>query len=225
MVWDILLSPHWSARTPLALLVAAIAGVAAVCVYGAAVAWAARLLGDDYPVRQGRGALNPREQYDPIGSTAVVLFGWGWAKPVAVHRGYLRSPRRDAILTALAGPAACILAGCALCLGVRFAAPASAGAGSVLAMLAFVPMMLGFFSLLPFPPLAGKTVVSELLPQDAANAYDRFMDRWGFLILLGIIFLFRAVMMALVVQPVYALASAVSGMSPIEFDNLLRMLG
>jgi Zn-dependent protease len=224
MVWEILTSTRWSAGTPLALLLAAMGAVVAIVVNGAAQAWLARWRGDVYPFREGRASLLPADHYDPVGSTAVVLFGWGWAKPVAVHPGYLRSPRVDRILVALSGPAANILLAVALAFLLRFEGLPQV-ARAALAMVAYLNLMLAFFSLLPFPPLAGKTVLAELLPHDAASAYERFMDKWGFLILLAIIFVLRVVMHTLVTLPAYLVASAASGLPPAAFDALLRSLG
>ena len=88
----------------------------AITVHEAAHGYAARSLGDDTAARAGRLSLNPFRHIDPIGTLLVPgLLLWlggflfGWAKPVPVNFGRLRSPRRDMALVAGAGPGANLL--------------------------------------------------------------------------------------------------------------------
>ena len=73
--------------------------------------WVANFFGDDTAKRAGRLSLNPMVHIDPIGTLIVPAllalggFGvFGWAKPVPVNTGRLRSPRNQGVLVALAGP-------------------------------------------------------------------------------------------------------------------------
>ena len=45
-------------------------------------AWAANKLGDPTPRYYGRLSLNPFNHIDYMGALCIVLFGFGWAKPV-----------------------------------------------------------------------------------------------------------------------------------------------
>ena len=73
--------------------------------------WVANAFGDDTAKRAGRLSLNPVVHVDPVGtlivpallSLARVGF-FGWAKPVPVNVGRLRSPRNQGVLVSLAGP-------------------------------------------------------------------------------------------------------------------------
>src|SRR5882724_10122925 len=73
----------------------------------------ANALGDDTAKRSGRLTLNPLKHIDPIGTVILPLFLmlthsgflFGWAKPVPVNFAALRSPKRDMVLVAAAGPA------------------------------------------------------------------------------------------------------------------------
>ncbi|MBE6568472.1 MAG: site-2 protease family protein, partial [Ruminococcaceae bacterium] len=65
---------------------------------------AAYKLGDPTAKRMGRLSLNPLKHLDPIGALCMVLFHFGWAKPVPVDMRYFRDPKRDMAITALAGP-------------------------------------------------------------------------------------------------------------------------
>ena len=67
-------------------------------------AWMAYRLGDDTAARLGRLTLNPMAHLDPVGSIALLLMGFGWAKPVPVDSRYLNNPRNDMVKVAAAGP-------------------------------------------------------------------------------------------------------------------------
>jgi Zn-dependent protease len=62
-------------------------------------------LGDDTAKRAGRLTLNPIKHLDPIGTIALILFHFGWARPVPVNFWKFKHLRRDMILVSLAGPA------------------------------------------------------------------------------------------------------------------------
>ncbi len=61
-------------------------------------------LGDPTARSLGRLSLNPLHHLDPIGAVCMLLFKFGWARPVPINSRYFKNPRRDMALTALAGP-------------------------------------------------------------------------------------------------------------------------
>ena len=61
-------------------------------------------LGDPTARNLGRLTLDPVKHLDPIGTLCMLLFGYGWAKPVPVNSRYFKKPKRDMALTAIAGP-------------------------------------------------------------------------------------------------------------------------
>ena len=71
---------------PTTLLALVIVLFTAFSVHEFAHAWAANKLGDRTAEFQGRLTLNPKAHLDPIGSISILLFGFGWAKPVPVIR-------------------------------------------------------------------------------------------------------------------------------------------
>ena len=73
-------------------------------------AFVAYKLGDTTVKYRGRLSLNPIEHIDPIGALALLLFGYGWAKPVPIDTSNFKKPKRDMALTAIAGPAANVIA-------------------------------------------------------------------------------------------------------------------
>ena len=67
-------------------------------------ALAAVKLGDPTPRFQGRLSLNPFAHIDWIGAACILLFGFGWAKPVQINAGYFKKPKVGMAITAFAGP-------------------------------------------------------------------------------------------------------------------------
>jgi Zn-dependent protease len=164
----------------------------AITVHEFAHAMAARTFGDHTAESMGRLTLNPLAHYDPIGSTAMLLFGWGWAKPVPINEGLMRNPRLHGLLSALAGPAMNITCAVTFGLILRFVPGVPENLGVLIYFVMFLNLWLAFFNLLPLPPLDGSYIVRYFLTPRAAASYDRFAHQWGFLLLLGILFLLPA---------------------------------
>ena len=83
-------------------------------------AWMAFRLGDNTAARLGRLTLNPMAHLDPVGSIALLLMGFGWAKPVPVDARYLSNPRQDMVKVAAAGPLSNLLLAIIAALFLRF---------------------------------------------------------------------------------------------------------
>ena len=67
-------------------------------------AWAATKLGDPTPKYYGRLSLNPFNHIDYMGALCIILFGFGWAKPVGINPRNFDNVKKGMALTALAGP-------------------------------------------------------------------------------------------------------------------------
>lgn len=67
-------------------------------------------LGDNTAKYQGRLTFNPIASVDPLGALFLLLFGFGWAKPVPVNPNNFKNPKRGMAITALAGPVSNLLA-------------------------------------------------------------------------------------------------------------------
>ena len=79
--------------------------VFSLCVHEFAHAYMAYRLGDKTAAYAGRLTLNPLAHLDPIGSAMLLIFGFGYAKPVPVNAANLNNPRQDMVKVAFAGPA------------------------------------------------------------------------------------------------------------------------
>lgn len=221
MLYRLLQTPHFSLEWLFGIFVSLAVVVIAITVHEFAHAMSARSYGDDTATAHGRLSLNPLSHYDPVGSTLFLLFGFGWAKPVPINTRRMRHPQLDGIRCALWGPLSNILMATAAGLLLRLLPNMPEAAQAGLATFVVMNLWLAFFNLIPFPPLDGSRVITNLLPYETAMRWERFAQRYGFLILMGIAFMFRGLLSAVVGTPVFLTAWAVTGIPPERFDALL----
>ena len=122
--------------------------------------------GDQTPRTDGRLSLNPSHHLDPLGTVAILLIGFGWAKPVRINPYGMRGPY-DAAIVALAGPLANLLIAFALAIPIKLSVIAGSFDASSppwrLLQVAFIlNVVLAVFNLLPIPPLDGYSFLSAL---------------------------------------------------------------
>ena len=86
------------------IVLSALAVLLILTIHEYAHAYAAYKLGDNTAKNLGRLSLNPLKHLDPFGAICMILFHFGWAKPVPINERNFRNPKRDFAITALAGP-------------------------------------------------------------------------------------------------------------------------
>lgn len=164
----------------------------AIMLHEVAHGYAAERFGDPTARLLGRLTFNPFKHLDPIGTLAVFLIGFGWAKPVPVNAENFRRPRRDMIWVALAGPFSnfvLALFSAALLHGFSFLENYGVG-GAFYAQVATPLRLMAAFSLLintifatlnmiPIPPLDGGRILIGLLPERHAARLSR-LEPFGF---------------------------------------------
>ncbi len=213
----------------------------AITLHEAAHAYAAKYFGDFTAYSQGRVSLNPIRHIDPIGTVALPLillaisklfgggFIFGWAKPVPVNFGNLRSPKRDMLWVAAAGPGANLVMALFWVLMVKLSYTDALGSFSLpLALMGAAGVMVNaifmVLNLLPIPPLDGGRIVVSLLPHRQAYAFSR-IEPYGFMIILALLFtkVLDYVMWTLVTIAI-EIVSVVLGVSSLDLYKLIQIL-
>lgn len=159
----------------------------------------ANKLGDPTAKSLGRLTLNPLKHLDPIGFLAMLVVGFGWAKPVPINTRYFKKPKRDMAITALAGPLSNILL--ALLFGAlfklfslidlsliqtEFMANVWIATGLMLSRGIYVNVLFAVFNMMPVPPFDGSRLFLSFLPTKAyfwIQRYERYIYM-AFLLLL-----------------------------------------
>ena len=158
-------------------------------------------LGDTTAKDAGRLTLNPLKHIDPMGLLMMVVFKFGWAKPVPINPRYfrnplkpvnmmrLRSPKRGMALTALAGPVSNVLLALVFLFLYGLLYRALYSVQFLLEMIwltAYISLALAIFNIIPVSPLDGSKVLFALLP-DAAYAKLMRYERYGMILLLVLV--------------------------------------
>lgn len=149
-------------------------------------------LGDPTPRYLGRLTLNPLAHIDYVGALMILLFGFGWAKPVQVNSRYFKNPKWGMAITAFAGPLANIIVAfisLLIAFGIIYTTTWLSYSViwlnfilSVLIFIAQINISLAVFNLIPIPPLDGSKLLSALLPN---RIYYRIMqyERYFFIVI------------------------------------------
>jgi len=156
-------------------------------------AFVADKLGDGTARAQGRLTLNPFYHIDPIGMVFILLAGFGWAKPVQFDMRNLKSPKRDRILIALAGPLSNLILGVVFLFVIKLTFDTLDFLPETLYVILFrllfsisvINLGLFIFNMLPIPPLDGSHVFLSGL--NLSSAVERKITQYGTLALFAII--------------------------------------
>ena len=180
--------------------------IISLSVHEAAHAFVAYRCGDSTAKEQGRLTLNPLAHIDPIGTVLLpfvlsLLGGYifGWARPVPYNPYNLRNRRRDEFLVAVAGPISNLLQAflgtivltlVRLAIGSDLVISTSVAYWSLFTLYIYIRLncMLGFFNLIPLPPLDGSKIFTVFLEGEALQRYYE-LQRYSMAILFAVLFL------------------------------------
>ena len=179
------------------LIISVPAVLIAFTVQGYAKAFVADKLGDKTPRFQGRLTLNPIAHIDIVGFIMILLFRFGWTKPLETNPRAYKRGYKDAIKVSIAAPIGNLIAAF---IGmfiyvflIRFMGTMLSGAsGTVILSMVYsvvsVNVSLFVFNLLPLPGLAGFEIFRDLWPKTFYKVSDKIYQ-YQFLILIAIIFI------------------------------------
>ena len=149
--------------------------------------YAAYKCGDNTAEWNGRLTLNPLKHLDPIGTIMMLVFGFGYAKPVPINPRNFKHYKLGLCIVSIAGPLSNALL--ALLGALVFAITVQINPGMMytdtitnfdIAWINFVATFvianasLAVFNLLPIPPLDGSRIVTALLPAKLAYYYNKY---------------------------------------------------
>lgn len=189
----------------------------------------AKFRGDPTAEREGRLTLNPLAHLDLFGFIPLLLFGFGWAKPVPFNPYNLKNPKWDSVLIALAGPFANLIIATISAIAFRFlvvngSLPADNLLTAFLFFLILLNLFLMLFNVIPIAPLDGSKLFFALF--DA----PKYEDLRRFVAIRGPQILMFAVLISLftnfdifffISRPAYAVCHALSGTSCEAYQSLL----
>lgn len=156
--------------------------------------FAATKLGDPTPRYQGRLTINPFAHIDYFGALCILLFGFGWAKPVGVNPYNFKKPKRDMAITAFAGPLSNLIVALISMIIVNivgiivqnyFLMPLYY-VGIFFMYIAQINIALAVFNLIPIPPLDGSKVLFAVLPNKYYYSIMKY-ERYIYFVLIALI--------------------------------------
>jgi len=143
-------------------------------------------LGDPTAKESGRLTINPLKHIDVVGFLFMLIFRFGWAKPVPINPSYFKHRKRDTILVSLAGPMTNFIIAIISALIISANFIENAIIIDILVITLWYNIMLGVFNLLPFPPLDGSKIIASILPEKWEYKFYKY-ERYFYLILVFLI--------------------------------------
>ncbi|ADO43715.1 peptidase M50 [Ketogulonicigenium vulgare] len=156
-----------------------IGGLVAISLFGAALSWMFRLMGDSGPHYDGRSKPNPATQISWIAMVGVVLVRFGWAKPLDVDPKKLHGGAIGSVIAVLGAMAVLVLLGNLALWASAYAVtlfppPFGLNIQNILTTLAPICAATAVINLIPLPPFAGGYVLKAVAPA----VYRRMPPAW-----------------------------------------------
>lgn len=158
--------------------------------------YAAYKMGDNTAKYNGRLSINPFDHLDLVGTICLLLFRFGWAKPVPINPYNFKNRRKGIIVVSLAGPfmnfILALLSAFAIEVIDAFV-PFTKISEFLIIILYYSELLnvgLMVFNLIPIPPLDGSKVLLELLPYRYREFFYQ-IERYSMLLLMALLLMNR----------------------------------
>ena len=195
----------WNIITDLLLSLPVI--IVALTIHETAHGFVAWKCGDPTAYNLGRLTLNPVKHLDPVGFLCMLIFGYGWAKPVPINTRHFRNPKWGMAFSAAAGPLANLLLGAisaVLCgffyawysylfytTDVQFVLNCVKITATLFNLSALYNFLFMAFNLIPVPPFDGSRIALTFLPARIYFKVMRYEQQIMFGVLIAIMLLSR----------------------------------
>ena len=149
-------------------------------------------LGDPTPKLMGRLTPNPVKHIDPLGIICLLLFGFGWGKPVIVNPLAYRHYRKGMVMVSLAGVTMNLILAFVFS-GIYYFAFSYIYASRnmmlvcvnyFLEYMVILNLSLFTFNLLPIYPLDGFNFIKSILPATSGSKFEYFMAKYGIIFMI-----------------------------------------
>lgn len=150
-------------------------------------------LGDKTPRFQGRLTLNPIVHIDPIGLIMILIFHFGWAKPVQTNPSAFKSYYKDDLKVSFAGPFAnfiiAFLSALLLAIFIKLGNGTNLNSNlftvisNILYLSVTMNCMLFILNLIPIPGFDGFHILRDLFPKFFYNISDK-LYQYQFIIMI-----------------------------------------
>ncbi len=159
-------------------------------------AYVSHKLGDDTAKNMGRLTLNPFAHLDIMGTIFLLVFRFGWAKPVGVNMYAFKDRKKGMLLTAFAGPITNFLLALITAFILALYMKLTAGSTSqivdiffyMLYYLLMYNVILCVFNFIPLPPLDGSKMLAAFLPDRLEAKFYQYQMQLSVILIFLMIF-------------------------------------
>ncbi len=188
-------------------------------------------LGDPTPENNGRLTMNPINHIDWIGLACMIIFHFGWTKPMPTNSTYYKHYKRDTVLYCLSGSLTLVATSFLISMiyvPLNLLYLKNGAESQVLYYISllfyyaqYYPLILAIFYLLPLPGLDGYKIITTFTPYKW-NSFLYKVERYSIFVYLGFIILMRLTNLGeIIFYPASLLSSLFTTIWTIPFSAII----